>query len=200
MTVSRCNFDGLGPSSPPADFQWFHVVLTTYGAWLPGDQRGFRTRNHRLHVPGDYKSPPPREMFSSTLRRSRGLLKYPPVRLDERWRSFVGVALVSRLRDLGGFVYSAAVSEGHLHLLVKLPAAKTREWVGLAKKHAWFAARERGWVGKLWAKRAKFEPVRDRRHLVNVLRYVIAHEAQGAWVWVWEGISDELVERLRPAK
>jgi hypothetical protein len=40
------------------EMQWFHVILTTYGAWLPGDPRGFRTPNHRLHIEGDYKTPP----------------------------------------------------------------------------------------------------------------------------------------------
>ena len=195
MTISRHSFNDVGPKSPPTDFRWFHVVLTTYGMWLPGDRRGFRTRHHRVHVPGDYKAPPPPEMFTGTLRRSQSLLKYPPVRLNEHWRAVVGNAVVGQLRELGGFVYSAAVSRGHVHLLVKLPTDETRGWVGLAKKHAWFAAREQGWNGKLWAKRAKFEPVRDRRHLENVQRYIITHEQQGAWVW--EGFSDESVERLR---
>jgi hypothetical protein len=39
---------------------WYHVTGSTYGAWLPGDPRGFRTRHHRQHVEGDYKDPPPR--------------------------------------------------------------------------------------------------------------------------------------------
>jgi hypothetical protein len=84
-----------------------------------------------------------------------------------------------------------------MHLLVKLPSSQTRQWIGLAKKHAWFTVREVGWTGKLWAKRAKFEPVRYRRHLENALRYIVAHETQGAWVWVWERFSNEFVERLR---
>ena len=37
---------------------WYHVVLSTYGSWLYGDKRGFRTRHHREHVDGDYKNPP----------------------------------------------------------------------------------------------------------------------------------------------
>jgi hypothetical protein len=200
MTISRDDFGGLGPSLPPADYRWFHVVLTMYGNWLPGDERGFRTHHHRVHVPGDYRTPPPPGMFAATLRRSRSLLKYPPVRLAEHWRPTVGTAVVSRTRELGGFVYVAAVSVGHMHLLAKLPSDETRNSMGSAKKHAWFTAREHGWTGKLWAKRGKFTPVRDRRHLDSVLRYIIAHEKQGAWVWVWEGFSDELVERLRQSR
>lgn len=37
---------------------WYHIMCHTYGTWLPGDPRGFRTRHHREHVEGDYKSPP----------------------------------------------------------------------------------------------------------------------------------------------
>ena len=196
MAVSRHGFNGIGPKSPPADFRWFHVVLTTYGTWLPGDKRGFRTRHHRVHVPGDYKSPPPAGMFAATLRRSTKLLKHTPVHLNESLRSATGTAVIGRLRQLGGFVCAAAVCGDHMHLLVKLPSSQTRQWIGLAKKHAWFTVREVGWTGKLWAKRAKFEPVRDRRHLENVLRYIIAHQHQGGWVWVWEGLSDAAVERI----
>ncbi|HEX3314753.1 MAG TPA: hypothetical protein VHR72_07680 [Gemmataceae bacterium] len=31
--------------------------LSTYGSWLPGNPRGFRSRKHRIHSSGDYKNP-----------------------------------------------------------------------------------------------------------------------------------------------
>src|SRR3954468_9029001 len=37
---------------------WYHCMGNTYGTWLPGDPRGFRTRLHREHVEGDYRNPP----------------------------------------------------------------------------------------------------------------------------------------------
>ena len=197
MPISRDDFGGFGPELPPDDFSWYHVVLTTYGAWLPGDPRGFRTRHHREHVPGDYKSPPPVGMFVAKHERSKALLQQPTVWFDPQLRSLVGVALVSRLRNMGSFVYCAAVSSSHAHILAKLPYRETRIWTGQAKKHAWFVARQRGWHTKMWAKRGKFAPVKDRRHLENVLRYVLDHETQHAWVWVWEGLSDAALERLR---
>jgi hypothetical protein len=55
--------------------RWHHVVLTTYGAWLYGDVRGFRTRHHREHVDGDYKNPPPAEKYIAEERRSRESLR-----------------------------------------------------------------------------------------------------------------------------
>ena len=38
---------------------WYHVNGNTYGTWLPGDERGWRSRHHKVHVNGDYKNPPP---------------------------------------------------------------------------------------------------------------------------------------------
>lgn len=195
MTISRQAFPGLGPASPPSDFAWFHVVLTTYGTWLPGDPRGFRTRHHREHVAGDYRSPPEQD-YSARLRRSKSLLKQQPVHLEEDKLAVVGVALVERLRHLGGFVLVAAVNSTHAHMLAKIPAHETRNWAGLAKKHAWYAMRSSGCSERLWAKRAKFTPVLDQHHRDNCLRYIAAHQGQGAWVWLWEGLSDKQVEGL----
>jgi hypothetical protein len=44
-------------TEPPVQGRWYHIIETTYGAWLYGDQRGFRTRHHREHVDGDDKRP-----------------------------------------------------------------------------------------------------------------------------------------------
>jgi hypothetical protein len=57
--------------------------------------------------------------------------------------------------------------------------------MGLAKKHAAFESKARGWKGKLWAKRGKEVPVPDRAHQLNVYRYILDHEREGAWVWDW---------------
>jgi len=38
---------------------WWHLVQGTHRSWLPGDPRGFRSRRHRRHSSGDYRTPPP---------------------------------------------------------------------------------------------------------------------------------------------
>jgi hypothetical protein len=173
---------------PPQDetFAWSHIIVTTYGAWLYGDIRGFRTRHHREHVEGDYKNPPPPERYAARRRRSRESLKIPPVFLEPHWRPIIGQALVNRFQTLGGFVLCAAMARQHGHLLVKLPRRTERAWTGLAKKHAWFVAREAGWRTKLWGVRSRPIPVRDRAHHRNVYRYILDHAKEGAWVWKWK--------------
>jgi hypothetical protein len=166
--------------------RWFHIIDSTYGAWLPGDPRGFRTWKHRKHVEGDYKSPPPKNAYARQLRHSTKALKEPPVRIPPKWRAKIGTAIVEKLVAKGAFVLCAAVSAQHTHVLAKLPPRKrARLAIGLAKKNATFEAKSAGWTGRLWAHRGKALPVRTRTHQLAVYRYILAHAKQGAWVWHW---------------
>jgi hypothetical protein len=174
-----------GPTRPPSHFIWFHLVLSTYGSWLPGDPRGFRTRHHREHVEGDYKNPPPAGKYEARHSRSQRLFKLPPVVFKSKWREIIGRALVGRLQLLGGFVLCIAVAGKHAHILAKLPSGDAREPCGLAKKHAWFEARDRGWTGEMWALRPKIIRIRTRGHQLNAYHYILDHENEGAWVWKW---------------
>ena len=170
---------------------WSHVILSTYGSWLYGDPRGFRTRHHREHVEGDYKNPPPPGKYAEKERRSRQFLRQAPVVIEPALRELVGRAILDKLRRLGGVVVCITVAGQHVHLLAKMPIGSYRDWMGTVKKHAWFTLRERGWIGRLWAKRCKTVPVRDRAHQMNVFRYIVRHVEERAWVWKWgDPISD----------
>jgi hypothetical protein len=162
---------------------WYHVVASTYGAWLYGDPRGFRTRHHREHVEGDYKNPPPPGRYADLERQSRESLKCPPVILPRHLREVVGRAIIERLTGLGALVVCISVSGQHIHLLAKMRIRGARWMMGKAKRHVWFVLRDKGWVGKVWGKGCKPTPVRDRAHQLNVYRYIMRHASQGAWVW-----------------
>jgi acetylornithine deacetylase len=167
---------------------WFHITAHTYGAWLHGDPRGFRTRHHREHVEGDYKNPPRGEAakeYAKKFERSKDLLKQAPVVLTPEWRKVVGIAVRERLVELGAEVIALGVSAAHAHIQARMLASCPRKWTGLAKKHAWHVAIERGWQGALWAKRSKATPIKDRAHQENTFDYIIRHRGQGAWVWTY---------------
>lgn len=65
---------------------WYHCVGHTYGTWLPGDPKGFRTRHHREHIIGDYKLPPPPGMYDKRHEKAKSLMKREPVYLDAAQR------------------------------------------------------------------------------------------------------------------
>jgi hypothetical protein len=55
--------------------------------------RGFRTRHHREHIEGDYKTPPPPGKYADRYKRNKESLKQEPVKLDPEMRGVVGAAL-----------------------------------------------------------------------------------------------------------
>jgi hypothetical protein len=162
---------------------WYHCIATTYGAWLYGDSRGFRTRHHREHVEGDYKNPPPPGTYAEEEARSRASMPQGAVVLPAALRPVVGLGILERLRGLGALVVCLSVSGQHIHVLAKMPFNQPRRWMGLAKRHVWFLLRDRDWRGKLWGKRGKAVVIKDRAHQLNVYRYIMRHARQGAWVW-----------------
>ncbi|MCC7406688.1 MAG: hypothetical protein IT442_01360 [Phycisphaeraceae bacterium] len=185
---------------------WYHCVLTTYGAWLPGDERGFRTRHHREHVEGDYRKPPPKGVYAERLQEAAGAMKRDEVVLDRQRQEVVCTAMVSLLESLGVIVRIVAVGRTHAHLFVgferletspgiAMPGGrrKTREseyaWirrvVGLAKKHASHELRRAGLSvegGGIWGVRGRVVAITDQGHGKAVVGYIRKHAREGAVV------------------
>src|SRR5581483_6382071 len=104
-----------------AGFHWYHLLATTYGAWLYGDARGFRTRHHREHVEGDYRNRPSPGAYESLAQRSKLSLKQAVVTIRRELRPVVGKAIIEKLRKLGALLVTVSVGGQHLHVLAKLP-------------------------------------------------------------------------------
>jgi REP element-mobilizing transposase RayT len=164
---------------------WYHVNGNTYGTWLPGDPRGWRTKGHKRHVEGDYRNPPPPGTDAGLLAYSQELLKQPPVHLPGDMRKLAGQALVDMLMELEAQVLAVSVGGQHFHLLARFPIRSVKQVVGQAKRHAAFTCRDRGFQGRIWASSTKVTPVSDRSHQVNVFHYITRHEGEGAWTWTF---------------
>ncbi len=173
---------------------WYHVMCHTYGTWLPGDPRGFRTRHHREHVEGDYKNPPTPGQYERLLERSKQLMKREPVFLtvEQRRRAVDMIAESLLKRDIELLI--AAVDRVHLHLLARFPDYNPRHWVGLAKKESSAYMKQEGLapIGGLWATRCKAEPIKDRAHQLNTFRYLLEHRLKGAEIWRFDQTSTAL--------
>ena len=87
---------------------WAHVVTSTRGQWLPGDRRGFRSRQHRVHSSGDYRRPPPPEEHEG-LRRVAEAISTGPVFLATVHRRVVVEAIQAKLTLLGAHPVSSRV-------------------------------------------------------------------------------------------
>ena len=192
-------------------------MSNTYGTWLPGDPRGFRIRGHSEHVEGDYKSPP-KEDYTARHEQSKKWLKQEPVFLSPVARAAAVHSIRVTLIEVHRLeLLAVSVSAMHLHLLCRFPRGQkptpprgglppeklplrltdpVRYHVGVAKERsAKFLAAE-GLVrpGKVWAKRGKIKPIKDRHHHVRVFRYILDHAAEGAAVWSYRDGTDSVIQ------
>lgn len=185
---------------------WCHCMSNTYGTWLPGDPRGFRTRGHREHVEGDYKSPPTAD-YSGRLDANRKRLKKPPVILCPESRAMATASIRTIFLEIHRLeLLAVSVSARHMHLLARFPAGRkpaslrgglsvenfpfrlldpVRFHVGIAKERSAKRLASEGLVapGKIWAKKGKIVRIKERSHQINVVNYILAHAQKNAAVW-----------------
>ena len=171
---------------------WYHVNFSTYGTWLPGDERGWRSRHHRIHVEGDYRNRPPAERHAALRARSRQMMRGPAVFLSDDEKRIAGQALVEMLADQGVEVLALSLDAVHCHVLSRFGPLAARAAVGRAKKHAYHEMRQQAGTGRIWGLRCRVGPVGSRDHQLNVYRYIVSHGEKGAWVWTFRDGTSEI--------
>ncbi|MEM9414567.1 MAG: hypothetical protein AAGA29_03695 [Planctomycetota bacterium] len=165
--------------------RWYHVTIGTYNSWLPGDPRGFRSHDHRIHSSGDHKHPPPAGEHAG-LHAHAKTHSGPTVVLPDVLRSTVCGKLVTSLQSRSHRVLIACVGGMHVHLLAELPgdAGEAKIAVGVAKKSASQAVTAQ-LAGRVWARGCGLKPIRDASHQHNTFRYIERHAEEGAAVWTF---------------
>lgn len=183
---------------PRPGLTWRHVILSTRRSWLHGDERGFRSREHRIHSSGDYKNPPPVGEHALLLKYQQGRAKGCAVKVPKHLRRDVALALLKAVLLAGYQVLVIAVSQKHAHLLVELPKArrKVKRIVGKWKS-ARSPALRKALPGSIWSEGGKYKPVQSRQHLRAAFKYIRDEQGAGASVWTFEqGVPDEVAKAV----
>jgi hypothetical protein len=165
---------------------WYHVTGSTYGSWLRGDPRGWRTRHHREHVEGDYKNPPKPEDYETLLAQSKTLmLPNDAVKLSPQARAIACDIFARALTFHKVDVVAISVDAVHYHVLARFRDRRPRKWMGIAKSRSARALSESGHCeeGGVWAVRCRPFPIKDRAHQIATARYILRHASQGAATW-----------------
>ena len=105
-------------------------------AWLPGDDRGWRSRRHKRHSSGDYKHPPPPDEHAGLLTYVKNRMTTPPVALQPAEPAIVGSAFVRKLQKMKCDVRILACGATHLHVLCRLTEPDAIRQLGKAKQYA----------------------------------------------------------------
>jgi hypothetical protein len=114
------------------------------------------------------------------------LARFTPVRSDESpGIQIPGLPEGSRIPGLPGEIQIPGLPKGKDLDTFEVLKRVARHYVGIAKKNSSRALSDAGLVspGGVWAVRGSIEPVADRQHQLNVVRYVRDHAARGAAVW-----------------
>ena len=178
---------------------WRHVVINTHGTWLHGDERGFRSRGHRIHSSGDYRNPPPREEHADLRQYHRNHCPNE-VTIPRNLRPRVGQAFRDYLLDEKYRVLCVAVGKVHAHAVVELPKdiRRVKRIIGEAKRFASCTVTS-SIPGALWSAGGEFVPVTRADHLKSAYEYDLYKQGPGAWTWSWRDKSREgTFARKRP--
>jgi REP element-mobilizing transposase RayT len=100
----------------------FHITWTTYGTWLPGDERGHVSNV----VKNDGGFDPKQNVYESACgdgdsylrERAQKLMKDAPVWLDAKQAYVVAESLVETVTNRGWHIVRAAIMRNHVHVLV----------------------------------------------------------------------------------
>jgi hypothetical protein len=176
---------------------WLHCTGSTYAAWLRGDPRGWRSRQHREHVIGDYKNPPPPRLYARQHRRSQKLMQRDVVQLTHEQRIVACRAWGEALLHYHVELVDLCIGARHWHVLARFTPldaplltedelkAEARRIIGKVK--TWSDRKLRlagiGVEGGAWAARCKPRPIAGRTHQVQVAHYIREHVEEGAVVW-----------------
>ena len=111
---------------------WYHVIWNTLGSWLPGDPRGFRNRDHRIHSTGDYRNPPPRSEHANLLEYNRARSR-EKVTVPTAVRPAIVKSVLDSLRRADAS--AAALSVAALSTFI---CCRTCQWI-TTWLHCWWA-------------------------------------------------------------
>jgi hypothetical protein len=148
------------------------VTWTTYGTWLPGDPRGYGTRDAKQTFRGDDQK---------LHQWSEDHLKGDSIRLDNEGLNVVAEVLRA-LFVADNRLIVAAVERVHCHLVADVPQDDLSRLMQIVKGRSSYALGTVGMKGKIWSRRYQARLLSNGDALENAVAYVRSHDEQGALI------------------
>ncbi|MEM6853998.1 MAG: transposase [Planctomycetota bacterium] len=153
----------------------FHIVISGYGLWLPGDARGHWSDTwdthfgyhepHRLH-PGD----PVRQRMAAER------MQHPPVRLTDAMQAVVADTMGRCANESEWSIAAASIEPTHTHLLLTYSPRDIDTTVKWLKDQTTKAVhRDTDHAGPVWCKGSWRSYLFDDRVWQNTQRYIERH-------------------------
>ncbi len=197
---------GLTPAARLPDRYWF-LTWTTYGTWLPGDDRGFVSnidrgdgKGHRLNIPGTEPASKIRGLEIMAREKMAG----PPVYLNLEQAT----ALLDQFRETANYrgweLIAIAIMRNHVHIVVGVPGDPEPETIlgnlksyGSRRLNREFGKRE---SDTWWTEGGSRRRLKTESNVLAAIAYVRDQEYPLV-VWIadqWSpGLAPELASRGR---
>lgn len=118
----------------------YMLTWTTYGSWLPGDERGYVADGRVL--PGQV----------AILERNRKRQKSSAVKLSAQEKEIVKETILGEAKKIGHKLEALTVCSNHVHLLARPYTQSIEEVVGRYKSLTTRALWKEGRRGRIWSK------------------------------------------------
>ena len=140
----------------------YHITWTTYGTWLPGDQRGWVEED----------TPGIRPPDADRLEEARKLMVAPAVRLSEAQRALVKETIEAHCLVRGWELHAVNVRTNHVHLVVTADAHPDDV---MNQLKAWCSRRLNeaagGGARRWWTKHGSTKWINDEAYLAEAIDY-----------------------------
>jgi hypothetical protein len=167
------------------------ITWTTYGSWLPGDPRGFQTRDARQYVPPPARYAPPgavayRPAPYRGLHRYAQALTEDVVRLSWPECQTALEAMVEEVRELALLPRAMSVAPTHVHFLGRFGSLLIKATVGRLKSAA--TRRLEGFSAErhAWCRDCHIKSIVGEQAVQKAVEYIRRHVEEDGVVHVWE--------------
>jgi len=141
----------------------YMVTWTTYGSWLPGDERGYVEDGQIL--PGN----------TYTLKRNMNRQKSSTVRLNAQERKIVRQVILAEAKRIGHKIQALAVCTNHIHLLAEPHSESIADTVGRYKSITTRVLWQHGRKGRIWTRGYDKRFCFTKEELLRRVQYIENH-------------------------
>jgi REP element-mobilizing transposase RayT len=147
----------------------YFITWTTYGTWLPGDQRGWVKRGRWVVQPPN----PSRDQ------QAREKMTEDVVVLTPEQRTIVDSVVVNHCRIRQWLLHARNARTNHVHVVVtallerKVVREQLKAWASRRlSEAAGLRAADRNGLRRWWTEKGDIELVREEEHLSQIIKYV----------------------------
>jgi REP element-mobilizing transposase RayT len=141
----------------------YMLTWTTYGSWLPGDERGYVKAGQILPA------------NPQVLKASKKRQKSPPVKLNKQEIKLVQQVILTEAERIGHNIPALSVRNNHVHLVLLPHSESIEDTAGRYKSITTRALWKLGRKGRIWTKGYDKRFCFSEKELVTRIKYVQNH-------------------------